>query len=94
MLSVMYIVLGTVGLICSALGIMASGAVISKFKPRPHYLAGWNVIVEAMDVIGHFSYSFLSCTVDDLHGDMKPDHRLVILIVIFSGCLWCLPHLV
>ncbi|KDR21873.1 solute carrier organic anion transporter family member 4C1-like isoform X2 [Zootermopsis nevadensis] len=65
---------GTVGLICSALGIMASGAVISKFKPRPHYLAGWNVIVEAMDVIGHFSYSFLSCTVDDLHGDMKPDH--------------------
>jgi hypothetical protein len=68
---------GSVGLIFSALGIMASGAVISKFKPRPRYLAGWNVFVEMLEVIGHLSYSFLTCTVDDLHGQMKPDHRLV-----------------
>jgi hypothetical protein len=76
---------------------MASGAVISKFKPRPRYLAAWNLIVETMDVIGHFSYGFLGCAVDDLHGDMKPDLRSVMLIVkepvIFSRCLLmgCLP---
>jgi hypothetical protein len=68
---------GSVGLIFSALGIMASGAVIYRFKPRPRYLAGWNVFVEMLEVIGHLSYGFLTCTVDDLHGQMKPDHRLV-----------------
>jgi hypothetical protein len=59
------------------MGIVASGAVIARFKPRPRYLAGWNVIVEILEVIGHLSYGFLTCTVDDLHGHMKPDHRLV-----------------
>jgi hypothetical protein len=59
------------------MGVVASGAVISRFKPRPRYLAAWNVIVEMLEVIGHLSYSFLTCTVDDLHGEMKPDHRLV-----------------
>ncbi|XP_069675275.1 solute carrier organic anion transporter family member 74D-like [Periplaneta americana] len=68
------LITGSVGLICSALGIMASGAVISKFKPRPRYLAAWNVVVESLDVMGHFSYGFLSCAIDDLHGEMKPDH--------------------
>jgi hypothetical protein len=72
---------GAVGIICSALGVVTSGVVISKFKPRPRYLAIWNVIVEALDVIGHFCYGFLSCAADDLHGNMKPDHRSVMLVV-------------
>ncbi|PSN38991.1 hypothetical protein C0J52_25495 [Blattella germanica] len=68
------LITGSIGLICSALGIMTSGIVISKYKPRPRYLAAWNVFVESFDVIGHFSYGFLSCAIDDLHGSMKPDH--------------------
>jgi hypothetical protein len=51
-------------------------------------------------VIEYFSYGFLRCAVDDLHGKMKSDQRLVMLIVkesvIFSRCLLtgCLPYLV
>jgi hypothetical protein len=59
------------------MGIVAAGAVISRYKPRPRYLAAWNVFVELLEVVGHLSYSLLTCTVDDLHGEMKPDHRLV-----------------
>lgn len=62
------------------MGIVASGAVISRFKPRARYLAGWNVMVEILEVIGHLSYGFLTCTVDDLHGEMKPDHRLFSIV--------------
>jgi hypothetical protein len=68
---------GSMGLIFSALGIAASGVVISRFKPRARYLAGWNVFVETLEVIGHFTYGFLTCGSDDLHGQMKADHRLV-----------------
>ena len=56
---------------------MTSGIVISKFKPRARYLAAWNVIVEGLEVIGYLSYTFLSCGIDDLHGEMKSDNRYV-----------------
>lgn len=68
------LITGSVGLIFSAMGVVASGAVISRFKPRPRYLAAWNLIVETLEVIGHLSYGFLTCEVEDLHGEMKPDH--------------------
>ncbi|XP_068085644.1 solute carrier organic anion transporter family member 74D isoform X2 [Anabrus simplex] len=64
---------GSVGLIFSALGIMASGLVISKFKPPARYLAGWNVIVEIVDAIGHMSWAFLGCPAEDLHGSWQQD---------------------
>ena len=59
------------------MGIIVSGAVMSKFKPRCRYLAAWNVIVEALDAIVHLCYGFLTCSVEDLHGEMNPDNRLV-----------------
>ncbi|KAJ9590577.1 hypothetical protein L9F63_016346 [Diploptera punctata] len=68
------LITGSIGLVCSGMGVLASGIVISKFKPRPRYLAAWNVIVELCEVIGHFSYIFLNCAIDNLHGQMKPDH--------------------
>jgi len=68
---------GSVGIICAAMGILVSGVVITKFKPRSRYLAAWNVFVEMIDVIGHLCYGFLTCSVDDLHGEKKPDNRLV-----------------
>ncbi|XP_046672749.1 solute carrier organic anion transporter family member 74D-like [Homalodisca vitripennis] len=59
---------GTVGLVFSAFGILLSGLVISKYKPRARYLAAWNVVVGAISVIGMISYAFLGCPVNDTQG--------------------------
>ncbi|KAL1132404.1 hypothetical protein AAG570_010359 [Ranatra chinensis] len=62
------LVTGSIGLIFTALGVIVSGAFISKFRPRPQYLAAWNVFTETVDIIGHFAFAFLGCPKDDLHG--------------------------
>ena len=59
---------GTVGLVFSAFGILISGLVISKYKPRARYLAAWNVIVGIISVLGIISYAFLGCPASDNHG--------------------------
>lgn len=56
------LITGTSILIFSAIGILVSGFVISKYKPRARYLAGWNVIVGIISVLGIISYSGLGCT--------------------------------
>ncbi|XP_049762909.1 solute carrier organic anion transporter family member 74D [Schistocerca cancellata] len=63
--SVSSLVTGTVGLVFSAVGILTSGLVISKFRPRARYLAGWNVIVGIVTVMGMVSYVFLGCDAGD-----------------------------
>ncbi|CAO1324723.1 unnamed protein product [Diamesa tonsa] len=55
------LVTGTVALVFSAIGVLTSGVVISKFKPRARYLAMWNVFVGAISVIGMISYAYLGC---------------------------------
>lgn len=59
---------GLVGVACSALGVLVSGAAISKFQPRAQYLAAWNVIVELIDAVGHFAFTFMGCPDMNLHG--------------------------
>ncbi|KAL1129042.1 hypothetical protein AAG570_013574 [Ranatra chinensis] len=59
---------GSVGLACTALGIISSGIVISYFKPSPRYLAGWNVLVESLDVLGHFCFAFFGCPIGNIQG--------------------------
>lgn len=59
---------GSVGLMCTGLGTLCSGFVISRYKPSPSSLALWNVIVESIDVIGHASYAFLGCPAENLFG--------------------------
>lgn len=59
------LITGTVGLVFSAFGILLSGLVISKYKPRARYLAAWNVIVGAISVMGMISYAFLGCPAND-----------------------------
>ncbi|XP_065222460.1 solute carrier organic anion transporter family member 74D-like [Planococcus citri] len=66
---------GTVGILSNALGIMTAGLVISKLKPSPRFLAGWNVFVEFLDCIGHASYSWLSCPEQPFHGHWNDDHH-------------------
>lgn len=56
------LVTGTVALVFSAIGVLSSGVVISKYKPRARYLAVWNVFVGALSVFGMISYAFLGCT--------------------------------
>jgi hypothetical protein len=59
---------GTIGLFFSAFGILLSGLIISKYKPRARYLAAWNVIVGVISVLGITSYAFLGCPASDNHG--------------------------
>lgn len=60
------LITGTTMLIFSAIGLLVSGVVISKLKPRARSLAGWNVIVGAISVAGIISYAYLGCIeIDD-----------------------------
>lgn len=52
---------GAVALVFSALGILASGFLISKYKPRARIMAAWNVIVGILTVFGVTSYIYLGC---------------------------------
>lgn len=52
---------GTVGLVFSAIGVLVSGVVISRYKPSARMLAAWNVAVGAISVMGMMSYMYLGC---------------------------------
>ncbi|PSN45336.1 hypothetical protein C0J52_18706 [Blattella germanica] len=67
---------GTVGLVFSAFGILISGLIISKYKPRARYLAAWNVIVGIISVLGIVSYAFLGCPASDNHGAVLSNGEL------------------
>lgn len=49
----------------SAIGILASGLIISKFKPSARKMAMWNVLVGALTAIGYLSYNLLGCSAND-----------------------------
>ncbi|XP_059613651.1 solute carrier organic anion transporter family member 74D-like [Phlebotomus argentipes] len=63
--SVSSLVTGTVALVFSAVGVLLSGIVISKFRPRARYMAAWNVLVGALSVVGMIGYVFLGCPAND-----------------------------
>ncbi len=54
-------VTGSVTLVFSAIGVLVSGIVITKYKPKARSLAMWNVIVGAVAVFGMIGYSMLGC---------------------------------
>ncbi|XP_054738862.1 solute carrier organic anion transporter family member 74D-like [Anastrepha obliqua] len=58
-------VTGTVALAFSALGVLISGLVISKFKPRARYMAAWNVLVGLLTVVGCVAYAFIGCPANE-----------------------------
>lgn len=55
------LVTGTVALTFSAIGVLSSGFIISRYKPRARYMAAWNIIVGAITVMGMLSYTMLGC---------------------------------
>ncbi|XP_058831551.1 solute carrier organic anion transporter family member 74D-like isoform X2 [Topomyia yanbarensis] len=58
-------VTGTVALAFSAVGILVSGVVITRYRPRARYLAAWNVLVGALSVMGMVIYAFLGCSASE-----------------------------
>ncbi|XP_050093605.1 solute carrier organic anion transporter family member 74D-like [Anopheles aquasalis] len=59
------LVTGTVALVFSAVGVLLSGLVISKYKPRARYMAAWNVFVGMLSVMGMIAYAFLGCSASE-----------------------------
>ncbi|XP_065222982.1 solute carrier organic anion transporter family member 74D-like [Planococcus citri] len=65
---------GTVSILSNGLGILAAGLFITTLKPSPRFLAGWNVFVEFLDVLGRFGYILLSCPDQTYHGHLNNDN--------------------
>lgn len=59
---------GPITLIGMVLGFLISGAVISKYKPGPRILLGWNVIIGMSYIFGQIAFLFLSCPVAQIEG--------------------------
>lgn len=57
-----------VSLIGMILGFLLSGLVISKFKPGPRPLLGWNVIVGVLFIMGQVVFIFLGCKDPGIRG--------------------------
>ncbi|CAG9855221.1 unnamed protein product [Phyllotreta striolata] len=56
------LITGSVGLVFSGIGILLSGVVISKYKPKARKLAAWNILVGIISVTGIVSYAYLGCS--------------------------------
>ncbi|XP_076662082.1 organic anion transporting polypeptide 58Dc isoform X1 [Halictus rubicundus] len=84
--SVSSLITGTVGLVFSAFGILLSGLVISKYKPKARYLAAWNVMVGAISVMGMISYAFLGCSANDNQIAMQSDGAFNTLLPCNEQC--------
>lgn len=53
---------GSVAFVASAVGLLSAGIVITIFKPRARYLAGWNIVTSIISALGLLTYGFLGCT--------------------------------
>lgn len=56
---------GSVGFVASAVGLLTAGIVITIFKPRARYLAGWNIVTSVISALGLMAYGFLGCPVNN-----------------------------
>ncbi|XP_051170810.1 solute carrier organic anion transporter family member 74D [Leptopilina boulardi] len=59
---------GPITLIGMVLGFLVSGIVISKYKPGPRILLGWNVIIGLSYILGQIAFLFLSCPGTQIQG--------------------------
>jgi solute carrier organic anion transporter family, member 5A len=56
---------GSVSMGFTALGLLVSGAVISKCKPSARTLAAWNIITSILSMSGIIAYSYFGCNASD-----------------------------
>lgn len=59
------LVTGTIALVFSAIGILSSGFVVSKYRPSARRMASWNVFVSLVTFFGFVSYIFLGCPANE-----------------------------
>lgn len=71
-------VLGSCGLVFSALGVMLAGFVITRYQPSAKQMAMWNTFVGLMSVIALLGYIFLGCDV--------PRERGLATVVVDAPC--------
>ncbi len=57
-------IVGSCTLIFAAMGYLASGVVISIFKPRARYLAAWNIAISLISIFGVLGYAFFGCSLN------------------------------
>lgn len=57
--------IGTVSFVFSGLGVLLSGVIISKYKPRARYLAAWNVITSTIAILGLIANYYIGCEAND-----------------------------
>lgn len=62
------VVTAPISILAMMVGFLASGFVISRFKPRPVYLLSWNVLVGMTYVLSEISFIFLGCPEVALQG--------------------------
>ncbi|XP_063233126.1 solute carrier organic anion transporter family member 74D-like [Bacillus rossius redtenbacheri] len=84
--SISSLITGTVGLVFSALGILVSGIVITKFRPKARSLALWNITVVFISVFGIASYAFIGCTNNDTYGVVDDQGLLQLDLTCNANC--------
>ncbi|CRK96644.1 CLUMA_CG009885, isoform A, partial [Clunio marinus] len=52
---------GSVSFVASAVGLLTAGIVITIFKPRARYLAGWNIVTSFISALGLIAFGFVGC---------------------------------
>jgi Organic Anion Transporter Polypeptide (OATP) family len=52
---------GSIAFVASAVGLLSAGIVITIFKPRARYLAGWNIVTSIISALGLMAYGFIGC---------------------------------
>lgn len=52
---------GSISFVATAAGLLSAGIVITIFKPRARYLAGWNIVTSLISALGLMTYGFLGC---------------------------------
>ncbi|XP_072401918.1 solute carrier organic anion transporter family member 74D-like [Diabrotica undecimpunctata] len=80
------LITGSMGLVFSAFGILLSGIVISKYKPKARSLAAWNVLVGLISVSGIISYAYLGCSEMDNKIPLLPNGELDPISKCNSAC--------
>ena len=50
------------------IGLLVSGAVISKFKPGAGIILFWNIIIGVVKVLGDVAFIFLGCDSTQIQG--------------------------
>ncbi|KAK9498790.1 hypothetical protein O3M35_003347 [Rhynocoris fuscipes] len=77
---------GSIGLICTAFGVITSGIVMSVFRPRPSYVAGWNVITEIYQTGAFIALAFLGCFRDDMVGSFNENGEFITTMSCNENC--------